>query len=318
MKKNRKKNTKKRKKFFIILSCYIAVFVITCLATTSTLAWFSGSTFSKGTVYLGGPVYLYFGDSEGNKTSQEDQLTLIAPPGWQKLYPGMNIQFKARAILQGTSKVDVVDETGVETTIYATGAILRARIMIEVLPPENANYDEETIARITQGLYDNVWVQMKAKAVSNTDSGNKGVWIFDKDYNYTETGLEEDHFFYYVMPNQTGITNSGKYTLIEVGGSNLDDSVGFLDNAVITLSGIRFENEHAECKIKFTIIFHALQAYLPILPSEVNQAYPGDTSGRIIQNYEVGDPKPLTVENSRLYFSQAFDDIYGDTESGIY
>ena len=131
--------------------------------------------------------------------------------------------------------------------------------------------------------------------------------------------MEEDHFFYYVAPSQTP-SNSGDYSLLQVGGSNTDDSVGFLDNAVITLSGIKFTNEHAECKIKFTIIFHALQAFLPILPSEVGSPYPGDTTGRPanIQYGEIGDPKPLTVGNSRMYFAQAFDDIYGEDEDGIF
>ena len=39
--KKKKKVSKNKRKFFIILSCYIAVFIITCITTVATLAWFN-------------------------------------------------------------------------------------------------------------------------------------------------------------------------------------------------------------------------------------------------------------------------------------
>ena len=316
MKKKKKKITKNRKKFFIILGCYIGVFLITCLTTAATLAWFNSSTFATNTVYLGGPVYLYFGDTNNQETSKENNLVLTTPPGWNYLYPGMNIQLQARAVVQG-AEFEHEEVNGETTTVVATGAILRARVMIKVLPPEDSNLTEEAVAVITQDIYRNIWSQVKAKALDNPDHRNDGVWVFDDDYNYTETGLEEDHFFYYVKKGQSE-ANSGNYELLDVGGSNTNVSVGFLDNAVITLSGKQLTNDHADCRIQFTIIFHGLQAFLPFTMEDVGQPYPGDTDGRKVVLGDVGDPKPLTIENSRRYFYESFEDIYGDDAGSIY
>jgi len=315
MKKKRKKVTN-RKKFFIIAGCYAAVFIITCITTAATLAWFNGSTYATNTIYMGGPVYLYFGDSDDNETSKTNNLYLETPPGWDYLYPGMNLNLKARAVIQG-AKFENVNEQGDQTIVYATGAILRARVHIEVLPPEYSTVGEEEENRITQDIYRNIWSQVKAKAVKNVDGRNDGVWVIDDDYNYTTENLEEDHFFYYVLPGQN-FADSGKYTLLEVGGSDENASVGFLDNAVITLSGKQLTNDHADCRITFTIVFHALQAFLPFMQNEIGQDYPGDTSNRapVILPSDVGTPKPLTIENSRFFFNDAFDDIYEG--NGIY
>lgn len=327
MKKKKKKITKNRKKFFIILGCYIGVFLITCLTTAATLAWFNSSTFATNTVYLGGPVYLYFGDTNNRETSKENNLVLTTPPGWNYLYPGMNIQLQARAVVQG-AEFEHEEVDGETTIVTATGAILRARIMVKVLPPEDSDLTPEAMAIITQDIYRNIWSQVKAKALSNTDNRNNGVWVFDDDYNYTNSGLEEDHFFYYVKPGQDDIdneeddgenkTDSGDFELLEVGGTIENDSVGFLDNAVITLSGKQLTNDHADCRIQFTIIFHALQAFLPFTMADVGQDYPGATDGRKVVLGDVGDPKPLTIENSRRYFYESFEDIYGDDEGSIY
>lgn len=316
MKKKKKKVTKNRKKFFIILGCYIGVFIITCITTAATLAWFHSSTFANNTVYLGGPVYLYFGDTNDKETSKENNLVLTTPPGWNYLYPGMNINLQARAVVQG-AQFEHTEVTGDTTTVVATGAILRARVMIKVLPPEDSDLNAEQIAVITQDIYRNIWIQVKAKALSNPDDRNEGVWIFDDSYNYTETGLEEDHFFYYAKAGQT-VQNSGQYELQEVSGGTENKSVGFLDNAVITLSGKELTNDHADCRIQFTIIFHGLQAFLPFTMDDVGKPYPNATDGRIVVLGDVGDPKPLTVENSRRYFYESFEDIYGDDVGGIY
>ena len=310
MKKRKKKVTKNRKKFFIIAGCYIAVFIITCLTTVATLAWFNGGTFAKNTLYLGGPVYLYFGDTDDNNV--ENNLVLKTPVGWNYLYPGMNIQLQARAILQGAKFENTVPETGEQTIVYSTGAILRARVMIRIFPPEDVNYSPELLAKITNDIYQNIWLQVKAKAVNNVDSRNEGVWVLDNDYNYSDSELEEDHFFYYVEPGQNGVEDSGKYQLLEVGGTEENVSVGFLDQAVITLSGKELTNDHADCQIQFTIIFHALQAFLPYTYDEIDDTYTGSdpNHGSIVLPSDVGTPKDLTIENSRFYFADAFDDIY--------
>ena len=311
MKKRKKKVTKNRKKFFIIAGCYIAVFIITCLTTVATLAWFNGSSFATNTIYLGGPVYLYFADTNNQETSKADKLVLKTPEGWNYLYPGMNIQLQARAVLQGAKFENTAPSTGEQTTVYSTGAILRARIMLKILPPENVNYVPELLQKITNDIYQNIWSQVKTKAISNVDTRNEGVWVLDDDYDYSDSELEEDHFFYYVVPGQS-FENSGKYSLLEVGGTENNVSVGFLDQAVITLSGKELTNDHADCQIQFTIIFHALQAFLPYTFEEIDDTYTGSDPNhdpKVLPS-DVGTPKDLTIENSRFYFADAFNDVY--------
>lgn len=308
MKKKKKKITKNKKKFFIILACYVAVFLITCITTVATLAWFNSSTWSDTTLYMGGPVYLYFSDTSGVKeTSKAGNLTLNTPPGWEFLYPGMNLHLEARAVVQGATFENVA-KNGETTIVYSTGAILRARIMIKVKDP-NGNFDTQ----ISQDVYDNVWSQVKAKALTIQDDRNDGVWVMDDDYNYSTSNLEEDHFFYYVKKDQS-FENSGKYELLEVGGGADNVSVGFLDNAVITLSGKELTNIHADCELQFTIVFHALQAFLPYENEDIGTPYLGDTTDRspTVIFSDVGMPKPLTIENSRDYFKEAFSSIYDD------
>ena len=99
MKKKKKKITRRKKKFFIILACYVATFVITAVVTLSTLAWFNGSTHAENVLYMGGPVYIHFADNELNPKRGEGALEINMPETWTQLYPGMNIEFEARAIL---------------------------------------------------------------------------------------------------------------------------------------------------------------------------------------------------------------------------
>lgn len=322
MKKKKKKVSKSKKKFFIILSCYIVVFVLTFVITASTLAWFSSSTWSSDIVYLGGPVYLYFSDTSGVKeTSKENSLTVETPPGWDKLYPGMNIRIGSRAVIQG-AEFTHEEESGDVTTIYATGAVLRARVYITVTDPLGS-----TTSSICQDVYNNIWGQITYKATHMEDDRNEGVWVMDDDYNYIthteitdeDTSNEEDHFFYYVNKNQS-FENSGKYELMQVGGSKDPMSVGFLDQAILTLSGMQLNNTHADCTIKFTIIFHALQAFLPYTLNDLGKPYLGNTTGRptTVQTYDLGLPKPLTIENSRSYFYESFKEIYVGNDDAIY
>lgn len=324
MKRKKKKVSKNKKKFFIILTCYIVVFALTCIITASTLAWFSGSTWQTNTVYLGGPVYIYFSDSTGvTETSKENNLTLETPPGWDYLYPGMNLHLGARAVVQG-AEFEHVKDNGDTKIVYTTGAILRARVSITVTDPYN-----NTDSPVAQDIYRNIWAQVKVKALSLNDDRNDGVWVMDDDYNYithtivdadnADTSNEEDHFFYYVTKNQN-FADSGKYSLVTVGGTKDNVSVGFLDDAVLTLSGKELTNDHADCIITFKIIFHALQAFLPYTEADVGDNYQGDTSNRSpnVIFSDIGTPKPLTIENSRRYFRESFKAIYDGIDGAIY
>ena len=130
----KKRKSTKKKKFFILIACYLAIFVITSALTLATLSWFSGSTWSSNTVYMGGPVYIKFTDNAENETSGTNKLVLNLPEGWDRLYPGMNIQIEAKAVIQG-AKFENKKDNGDELIVYTTGAILRAKVMLTVTDP---------------------------------------------------------------------------------------------------------------------------------------------------------------------------------------
>lgn len=310
MSKRKKKISKNRKKFFIIISCYIIVFMVTAILTASTLSWFSGSTWSTEILYMGGPVYIYFSDDSGVKnTSGANQMVIELPPKWDKLYPGMNIKFEAKAVIQGGKweKPKYNDET---VEIYTTGCILRAKVLLEVTTPKGTKYPSEDATaediHIAQSLYNNLWPQLQAKAQKSDDGTGK--WVFDLQ----NTEKIEENYFYYILSNQSTQSDIGKYNLVEVGGVEENVAVGFLNDAVITLSGLGFVNEHADCDIKFTIVFHALQAFLPYEEEDLDQPYQGDTTGRpsTVVWSDIGLAKPLTLGNSRRVFAEAFSVIY--------
>ena len=313
MSKKKRKITKNKKKFFIILACYVAVFLITCITTATTLAFFNGSTWSSESLYLGGPVYLYFSDTTGVKeTSRQNKLTLKTPDNWTEAYPGMNLYLEARAVVQGATFTDTETFDGETVTINATGAILRARITVRVKDPLGSY-----TSQVAQDIRQNVWSQARIRALENVDSRNEGIWIFDDQYDYVEGGgNDEDHYFYYITDTNDTSVNA---IMQEVGGGAKDQnqSVGFLDQACLQLSGYQIENIHAHCEIEFTIVFQAIQAFLPYTYDEIGQDYLGDTSGghdKILAS-DVGKPKPLTVANSRKYFKEAFAEIYPSTPS---
>ena len=110
--------------------------------------------------------------------------------------------------------------------------------------------------------------------------------------------------------------DAGKYELMVVGGTEQNESVGFLDDAVLTLSGQELNNIHADCEITFTIIFHGFQAFLPYTEADLGTPYLGDTTGRspVVVYSDIGTEKPLTVENSRRYFREGFATIYGEDD----
>lgn len=253
---------------------------------------------------MGGPVYLYFSDASGvQQTSGENQLVTETPPNWDMLYPGMNIHFEAQAVLQGHSWTHE-KTSGENVIVVTTGAILRARILIEVTDPEG-----NTDTTYTNDLYNWIWPQLQARALA--DESNEGMWVFDE----IDTETPENNYFYYVNKSQSH-TSTGDYVLTEIGGVDYNVSVGFLNDAVITLPGVELTNDHADCRIKFTIVFHGLQAFLPYESQDIGQPYQGDTTGRstLVTYDDVGMAKPLTIANSRRVFKEAFSSIYDETE----
>lgn len=307
MTKKKKRATKNRKKFWIIISCYIAIFVITSITTLATLSWFNSSTWQSDVLYMGGPVYLFFSDASGTKqTSGDEKLVLETPENWDELYPGMNIRLEAQAVLQGHSWTHT-EPWGEETVVVTTGAILRAKVMVEVTDPEG-----NTDSLICKQLYDGIWPQLKTNALK--DNSNEGMWVFDQ----IDTEVPENNFFYYVNKGQS-VSETGDYLLTEIGGTTSNQAVGFLNGAIVTLSGLSFGNEHADCKVKFTIVFHALQAFLPYEYDEVGVAdFQGELTGgrsdKVLES-DVGLAKPLTIANSRDVFTEALAPLYPDSDS---
>jgi len=296
--KKKKKLTKGKKKFFIIVACYIVTFVLTSVITASTMAWFNSSTWQSEVLYMGGPVYIYFSDNEEKRTSGAGKLVTEMPPGWDELYPGMNINFEAKAVFEAHAFENTTD-TGEAFVQYTSTGTLRAKVRLEVTDPNGNNHDASLIAK---EIYDYIWPQLKYNALN--DTSNEGIWIFDE----LNTTLEEDNYFYYVEKNQTGVTSAGDYLLMEVGGKPEQVSVGFLNNTVIQLPPIELTNIHADCRITFTIVFEAVQAFFPYEQEDIGQPYQGtitgDRSDRVTID-DIGLGKPLTVKNSRKIFNES-------------
>ena len=308
MKKKRKKITKGKKKFFIIASCYFAVFLVTFLTTLSTLSWYSSSTWSTKELFMGGPVYIDFTNKDGSKvTSGKDEMVLTLPPNWDKLYPGMNIHLEASCTVQG-AKWEKPKNNGDTVTVVTTGAILRAKVMVTVTDPKGNIYpgtaeNPEDLA-IAKSLYNNIWPQLQYRATNKTDSVGK--WIYDTQNN---DDLNENYFYYISKDSSAPLNNS---PLVEVGGVEEDVLIDFLSDTIITLDGLGFINDHADCKIEFTIVFHALQAFLPYEEKDLGTPYQGNTTDRenIVTTDDLGLPKPLTIGNAREPFARAFSAIY--------
>ena len=294
MSRKKKKLSKGKKKFFIILACYVLTFVLTSVITASTMAWFNSETWQAETLYMGGPVYIYFSDDEEVRTSGSGKLVTEMPPGWEELYPGMNIQFEARAVVEGHTFTHI-KQNGDTFVQYTTGAVLRAKIRLEIVDPYGNNHNQ---SRVAQEIYEFIWPQLMRNALA--DNSNEGIWIFDE----LDETLEENNYFYYVERNQT-FANAGDYKLVEVGGLPTQVSVGFLNNTIIQLPPIELTNIHADCRITFTIVFEALQAFLPFEPIDLGTPYPGDTSGRVVTEADLGLEKPRTVGHSRRVFNEA-------------
>lgn len=306
MKKKRKKLNKKKKKFFIWVSCYLAVFLITSLLTLSTMSWFSGSEWTDGEMYMGGPVYIDFVDDKGIKTSGADKLTTETPPGWEKLYPGMNIHFEAKAVLNNKSRPSSRPLMSVST------AVLRAKVMLEIIDNQgnssndiDQTSDPEAYGRIMY-LYNSLWIQLKAKAIQKeANNPDPGYWIFldrgteqtlvesPDEKNQIINKKEEECFFYYVNATTYNSYKQGYLSKIdcimeEVGLTEATNAVGFLNDAVVTVPPLAITNEYSECTVKFTIVFHALQAFF----------------GHNDDNTEI----VLSVENGYPRFNEAADE----------
>lgn len=321
MKKRKKKRLSKgQKKFFIIASCYIAIFLVTAILTATTLSWFNGSTWSTQILYMGGPVYIDISDDDGNITHGLNSLVMELPPNWGKLYPGMNIKFEAKAVVTGQSWIK--DKyNGETTTIVTTGCVLRAKVLIEATTPNGTKYPSEDSTaediEIARSLYRNLWPQIQAKAQSTMDSSSygRGKWVFD----FQNSESMEENYFYYVESTETtpalpsspldstSYADVSDYKLVEVGGVDYNVSVGFLNNATITLAPLGFVNEHADCSIKFTIVFQAVQAFLPYEDKDLGSTKP---DGSTVKEEDLGIAKPRTIGNSRRVFAEAVEDIY--------
>lgn len=318
--KRKKKLSKGKRTFFIITSCYVAVFLVTAIITATTLSWFNGSTWSTQILYMGGPVYIDISDDSGNITHGSNSLVMELPPNWDKLYPGMNIKFEARAVVTGKSWTK--DKyNGETTTIITTGCVLRAKVLIEVTTPNGTKYPSEDASaediEIARSLYRNLWPQIQAKAQSTIDSTSygSGKWVFD----YQNSESMEENYFYYVQSSETTpslpasaldsteYADVSNYKLVEVGGVDHNVSVGFLNNATVTLAPLGFVNEHADCDIKFTIVFHAVQAFLPYEDEDLGTT---KADGTAVTQDDLGLARPLTIGNSRRVFAEAVEDIY--------
>jgi hypothetical protein len=255
-------------------------------------------------MYLGGPVYITFSDNEGNPTPGEDELTTETPENWSKLYPGMNIKFEASCRIEGHEWQHTLPGDGGDIKVVTSGAVLRARIMLEVTDP-----DGNTTSAISEAVYNNIYSQLKHKATSDDTLGGK--WVFHE----TDTEKIENNFFYYVEKGQE-VDSTGDYTLVELGNSSEDTYVDFLKNTVITVSPT-FTNDYADCKIKFTIIFHAVQAFFPYTKDDLGTKYQNDNSGRDVIQSDVGFAKPRTIANSIRMYKESFKDHYSN-EDAIY
>lgn len=291
----KKKIPKKKKKFFIILACYVLTFVLTAVITASTLSWYSGSTWQTETLYMGGPVYIYFSDDSGvTQTSGTGKLVTETPPGWTRLYPGMNINFEAKAVIQGKEFEKIIGDGS--TIVYpTTEAVLRAKVTLKITDA----YGSSTSLVATQ-LYDWIWPQLKYEALA--DTSNPGVWIFDQ----INDDVLESNYFYYCVKDQTAVL-AEDYYLQAVGGVKDNVTVGFLNNAVIQLPSIDLTNEHADCIVKFTIVFEAVQAFFPYEQDDLGTPYQGDTTGRseVVIPADLGLEKPLTICNGRQIFNES-------------
>lgn len=245
---------------------------------------------------MGGPVYIYFSDDSGiTNTSGAGKLVTETPPGWTRLYPGMNINFEAKAVVEGHEFIKEKYD-GETITYYTTGAVLRAKVMLEVTDSTGTNNSP-----VSLDIYDWIWPQLKKNAINDTQ--NPGMWVFDQ----LDNSNLESNYFYYVAKNQSNIDSTGDYKLVEVGGRKENVTVGFLNNTIVHLPPIELTNTHADCILKFTIVFEAVQAFFPYEKRDLGEAYQGDTTGRspLVEEQDLGLEKPLTVANSRRLFNES-------------
>jgi hypothetical protein len=239
---------------------------------------------------------MYFSDANETQTSGEGKLVTETPKNWDLLYPGMNIHFEAQAVIQG-AKWEKPKYEGT-TTVYTTGAVLRAQIRLEVIDTNGRND-----SALAQDIYNWIWPQLYDKAT--TDQRNTGYWIMDE----LDKTKAENNYFYYVNKGQNK-SDSGDYIMTEVGGVDYNVAVGFLNDAVITMPAIELTNYHADCDIKFTIVFNAIQAFFPYTPEDINSKYEGELTGGRSDKVTVDDlgmAKPLSVKNARRMFKEAQD-----------
>lgn len=226
------------------------------------------------------------------------------PDTWEKLYPGMNISFEAKAVVEGHT-FEQTRPDGDTFIQYTTGAVLRAKVLLDVTAPYDT--EEFTKEEIAQQIYDYLWPQLQSSALK--DMSQEGVWIFD----VLDTDVMEENYFYYVEKGQT-VSTQGDYKLLEVGGGpeGHNESIGFLNKAIIQMPPIGLTNTHADCDITFTIVFQAVQAFFPYEEEDVNSPYSnyyatGATNipTGTVKETDKGLEKPFLVKNSRKIFNEA-------------
>lgn len=287
---NKKKAFRKKQMFFIIVTAYITIFMITI---GITLSWFGGSTWQDKALYMGGPVYMDFVNNNGQKTSGTGALVMDLPENWTELYPGMNLNIEASALLIGTQWEHIDGEN--QTIVKSTQSILRTRILVESRDPEG------NVTELSKTIAQPILSALQEYSEGEVLTGNTGKWLLDES--------DGKGYFYYVASDFDG-TDLGK-ALMEVSGKESEDAVvHFLENATVTLPWA-LENDCSGYTLKITIVFQALQAFIPYLDSDVGVTQYHDGT-RLVQESDRGTARPLLVNTAKPIFESAFSELYDD------
>ncbi|MBQ9792073.1 MAG: hypothetical protein IJW28_05810 [Clostridia bacterium] len=287
---NKKKAFRKKQMFFIIVTAYITIFMITI---GITLSWFGGSTWQDKALYMGGPVYMDFVNNAGNKTSGAGALVMDLPENWTELYPGMNVNIEASALLIGTQWEHIDGEN--QTVVKSTQSILRTRIMVESKDP-NGNVTE-----LSKSISQPILNALQEYNDGTVLTGNTGKWMLDTS--------DDDGYFYYIASDFEG--TDVNTALMEVSGKESEDAVvHFLEDATVTLPWV-LENNCAGYTLKITVVFQALQAFIPYLSSDVGVTM-HHSGNRLVQESDRGMARPLYVSTAKPVFKSAFSELYDD------
>ena len=289
---NKKKALRKKQMFFIIVTAYITIFMITI---GITLSWFGGSTWQDKTLYMGGPVYMDFQDNSGNKTAGAGALVMSLPEDWTEMYPGMNVNIEASALLIGTQWEHIDGDN--QTIVKSTQSILRTRIMVESRDPEG------NVTDLSKTIAEPILEALQEYNNGKVLTGNTGKWVLDTS--------DDEGYFYYVSSDYSGSNLSG--TLMEIAGKESEDAVvHFLENATVTLPWA-LKNDCAGYTLKITVVFQALQAFIPYMDKDIGVTM-HHSENRLVEESDRGTARPLYVGTAKPVFKSAFAEIYGDDD----